>query len=303
MKKILLVADEPGWAFSRHCIELKKRLTEYKVDIAYHRQDIKAMSVNFDCVYILDPMPLRYPPPEKTILGLRCDWFHLDHPRGAKGMYEEGFMGSSAPIKGRCCIFHAVNKNQFKAFEPFVDVPFLLVQHGVDEECFDRSKYNKPKNEVLTVGTSGRHNSRNKKGFELVDEACRSAGVRHYATRYRGKITKEQMPEFYNKLDVYVCMSEKEGLHNPTLEAGAMGVPVISTRCGAAEEMIRDGENGLLINRNVNALVEALEELKDEKLRLEMGENFYQEIMKNWTWKVKIEDFRKMFGLFFERSR
>ena len=99
MKKILLIADLKGWIFERHCKEIQKRLTEYKIDIAYVRgSNIRALSPNYDLIYALDPMPIAYPCPEKTIIGLRCDWLHLDHPKGAKGMYREGFMGRYASL-------------------------------------------------------------------------------------------------------------------------------------------------------------------------------------------------------------
>ena len=300
MKNILLVIDQRGWIFERHAFELKKRLSEYRIDIVCHRENIREKSKDYDLIYVFDPMPLSYPPPNKTIMGLRVDWFYLNHPRGAKGMYEEGFMGRSACIKGNCCMMHVVNRNQLKAFEEVADIPVLLTQHGIDEECFNRSKYVKPKNDILTVGTSGRKDSPNKKSFNLVDQVCREMGIKHYKTRYRGKRTKEEMPEFYNRLDIFVSMSKYEGLCNPIMEAGAMGVPVISTRCGAAEEIIRDGESGLLISRSVMPLKEALEKMRDEEVRLEMGNKLHEEIMKNWTWKTRIEDFRNMFNKFFE---
>jgi len=91
-----------------------------------------------------------------------------------------------------------------------------------------------------------------------------------------------------------------EGLNNPTLEAGAMGVPVISTRSGAAEQVITDGENGLLIDRNVGALIEALEKMKDKSKRLEMGKKFQEEIVTKWSWDVKVKEYKDMFDYFFK---
>jgi hypothetical protein len=44
MKRILLVADEKGWAFDSHCQQIKNRLTEYRIDIAYNRQNILELS-------------------------------------------------------------------------------------------------------------------------------------------------------------------------------------------------------------------------------------------------------------------
>jgi glycosyltransferase involved in cell wall biosynthesis len=244
-------------------------------------------------------MPLLhgYPPPDKTILGLRNEFLYKEHPNGAKGLYFNGFPGRCVSLN-RCKILHMVNKNQMKVFKDIATCKLVLAQHGIDEEIFDRNKYNKVNNESMVVGISGRASSN--KGFELVVEACKQAGVKCVGTQYgRNRLSKNDMPKFYSSIDLLVCASKTEGLCNPILEAGAMGVPCISTRSGASEEMIVDGVSGLLIDRNVESLVGALNKMKDKKLRCDMGSIFYEEIMEKWTWKVKVEDFRKMFRMFF----
>ncbi len=62
-------------------------------------------------------------------------------------------------------------------------------------------------------------------------------------------------------------------------EAGSMGIPVISTKCGAAEEMIVDGVSGLIIDRNSDSLTQALNKMKDKNLRESMGNKFHEEII------------------------
>jgi len=302
MKKILLVADEPGWIFDSHCQEIKKRISEYDIDIAYRKQNIPLLSKDFDCAYVLDPIPLKhgYPPQEKTIMGLRCEFLYEEHPQGAKGLYEKGFPGRCVSIKDKCSMLHVVNKRQLRTLRDIVlDKPLVLCQHGVDETLFDRSKYEKKKNDVLVVSVSGRSSSN--KGFEIIQRACREEGCNPIGATYdHHKLTKEQMPGFYNMADVHICMSKSEGQNNPIMEAGAMGLPVISTNVGASEEMIRDGVNGLLINRDVESLRTALRTLKDPDLRNAMGDEFHKEIMQNWTWEKRINDFKEMFDLFFE---
>ena len=111
----------------------------------------------------------------------------------------------------------------------------------------------------------------------------------------RGRRSKENMPNFYKELDVYVCMSQTEGLNNGIMEAGAMGLPIVSTRCGAAEEMIKHCESGLIIDRDAERLSEALIILRSGFIRQRMGEKMKEEIRSNWTWDKRIEDFRKLF--------
>jgi len=306
MKKILLVYDISGWIFYRHCEEIKKRLShKYLIDMVSHNNDIYVLSEKYDLVYVLDPMPIKYPPQNKTIMGLRAEWFHTLNKNGPIGTYENGF--HCASLKNKCCILHVVNKRQLELFKPIVtDKPLLLVQHGVDETCFDKSLYNNNVRDEFVVGISGRVDSPNKKGFEIVNSVCNNMGIKYITTKFRGgvKLTKKEMPSFYREMDVYICMSETEGLCNTIMEAGAMGIPVISTRSGAAEEMIEDSISGLLVERSSIGLEKALRFMVENKeKRLEMGNNFYKEIMKNWAWKVKIKEYEDMFDLYFNMRK
>jgi len=296
--KILIVFDEMGWIFHSHAKQIQERLTEYDIDIIDHRQNITEISKKYDLVYVMDPMPITYPPQNKTIMGLRNEFLYKDHPESVIGLYEKGWSGRCVSIKDKCKLLHMVNKRQIEAFKDIKDKPIILVQHGIDERIFDVNvnKYKKVKNDVLTVGMSGR-DSRNKT-FGTVKLACDKTGLRFLSAQYNySRLPKEKMPEFYNKIDVYVVMSLSEGLHNGSMEAGAMKVPIISTKCGAIEEMVTDGESGLLIERNEKSLIEALEKIKDEKLRSDMGNKFHEEIITNWTWEKRIDGFRKMFEL------
>lgn len=89
MKKILIIADVKGWIFERHALEIKKRLTEYEIDVAYldeNRQELARRSRNYDLIYTMDPMPVQFDK-NKTISGLRCEFLYKNHPDGASGFY------------------------------------------------------------------------------------------------------------------------------------------------------------------------------------------------------------------------
>ncbi len=75
---------------------------------------------------------------------------------------------------------------------------------------------------------------------------------------------------------VFVLSSLYEGFPNALLEAMALGVPSVATRCPTGpEELITDGVDGILVPpRDEKALASAIERLlKDEKLRVQLGAN------------------------------
>jgi glycosyltransferase involved in cell wall biosynthesis len=84
----------------------------------------------------------------------------------------------------------------------------------------------------------------------------------------------QSRPErIFAAIDIYVCTSDTEGFSNVLLEALACGKPVIATRVGGNQEVIRDGDNGFLVPPKSPELVaRALEKLLAQpNLRVAMG--------------------------------
>lgn len=89
-----------------------------------------------------------------------------------------------------------------------------------------------------------------------IKAAAEKAGVDH-AVHFLGFV--DNTPELFAAMDIFLTASDWEGFPVSVLEAMQAGVPVIATRVGGIPEMIRDGQDGLLIEpRNPPAISSAI---------------------------------------------
>lgn len=81
-------------------------------------------------------------------------------------------------------------------------------------------------------------------------------------------------------------------------EASLMELPVISTRSGSIEDVVKDGETGILVEpNNKKALLNAMLKLaKDPDLRKKLGRAGREYITKNFSYEVVAKKFYEFFG-------
>lgn len=90
--------------------------------------------------------------------------------------------------------------------------------------------------------------------------------------KFLGNIPNRELPELLNQCDIFVMPSLYEGHPKALLEAMACGLPVLGTRVPGIQEIIMDGENGVLCETNAVGLREGLQRLIDDPgLRQRVG--------------------------------
>ena len=75
----------------------------------------------------------------------------------------------------------------------------------------------------------------------------------------------DRVPEWLKSLDLFVLPSLTEGCPNILMEAMAAGVPVVATRTGATEELVKHKVSGLLVPRgDSTSLAAAMGKIMDD---------------------------------------
>lgn len=113
---------------------------------------------------------------------------------------------------------------------------------------------------------------------------------------FEGWLERASMPERLRQADIFVFPSVQEGMPNAVLEAMACGLPVIACRIEGCEELVLDGETGLLVPPgDVAALSAALEALiNDANTRMSMGIASRERVLRDYTWKKQAQQYLQL---------
>jgi glycosyltransferase involved in cell wall biosynthesis len=126
---------------------------------------------------------------------------------------------------------------------------------------------------------------------EMKDELIllsKRLGIETYV-KFVGFVEDCLKPYYYKASDIFCLpsMMSTESFGIVNLEAMACSVPIVSSNIGGIPDVVKDGENGLLVKPNdtkelANAIIYLL---KNEYLRKEMGENG-REKLERYSWET-----------------
>ena len=151
------------------------------------------------------------------------------------------------------------------------------------------------KNKTLTIGWTGNPN-REMKGFRnIIEPAIKELQAEGFDIQLKTKFSGsyEDLLSFYQDVDL-VCIASSCDT-GPFLfsDASLCSVPAVSTRIGFPNTVIKDGENGLFIERNKEDLKTAIKQLYNDR-----------NLLQSFSSRIK-EDYLKYFnnGLFINNLR
>jgi glycosyltransferase involved in cell wall biosynthesis len=307
MVKVLLVCDRPDWAYDAIAKALIKH-NPYKdviLDLSYMKgdTDLYYKINNHDFIFVLG----------WQIMG-QIKWLHvknivplLNEKRTLTGIHSYHAWDDrktqpdtiTLPPKklvrflNKYRSVNAVSSRLYQAFKTGGVKNLFYTPNGADIEVFYPKKKLREKR-PLRVGYSGSLKHDWRKGItEIIEPASVIAGVElvkampsdgHY-------VPLDQMPDFYNEIDVYLCASTSEGFSLSVLEASATGRPVISTRVGGCEDLIVNGQNGFLVDRTPEAFAEKLIQLdRNRDLLCKMGSRNREIVEQKWSWAKRSQN-------------
>lgn len=107
----------------------------------------------------------------------------------------------------------------------------------------------------------------------MAEELQRQAASLGIADRTMFLGLRRDVPRLLSAMDVFVLTSIREGLPIALIEAMAAGLPVIASDVGSIGDLVKDGQNGLLVPaRDVAGFVGAMERLiACPSLRTQLG--------------------------------
>lgn len=334
--KIALVADVRNWAFANIAASIQERLRDrydftvfftesYANDYGRLLDDIYSSS--FDLVHFFW---------REAVLDLYIEI--LRSRRSLRHLLLESFIDTrlSFSVYDHCfltedALFHygvvfkylsdGYQVSSQRLYDTYCGIagypaPSGIIEDGVDTERFrpDENWRSPQTGRELVVGWAGNSiwgkemGSADYKGLNTIIKpaiaALQAEGYRisgNFADSSANQVPYQDMPAFYNSIDVYVCASLIEGTPNPVLEAMACAVPVISTDVGVVPQLFGPEQRRFILKeRSVEGLCQALRTLAHAPGQREILAKENLARIQGWTREAEAQKWDRFFAALLE---
>jgi sulfoquinovosyltransferase len=105
-------------------------------------------------------------------------------------------------------------------------------------------------------------------------------------TKFMGQMGGDELSQAFASADVFVMPSDSETLGFVVLESMASGVPVVGANAGGIPSLIKDGDDGFLVETgDIDVFVERMKDLQNSRFREQMGKKARAEA-ERWGWEA-----------------
>ena len=319
-KKIALIIDTEGWAFDNIAKQIKNHLMEYDIDIIPGRifegnmVRLFLFCEDHDLIHFLWRGYLSLIDREamksysEEYLGIDFEEFKTKYIYNKKitfavcdHLYLEGEeQWRTGEIFKFADSYMVTSKKIFDIYNELDKKPKMIIHDGVDLSKYKPINLERFENiDKVTVGWVGNSKFKDSNGDEdlkgvegIIKPAISELQQEGYnielnlADRNTKMIPQEEMPNFYNSIDLYVCASKTEGTPLTVLEAMAMGIPVVSTDVGVVSEVLGEkGKKYILEKRTKECLKSKIKEFitKKQNFKEISEENLVQVKNNDWS--------------------
>jgi len=133
-------------------------------------------------------------------------------------------------------------------------------------------------------------------GSGPLEEKLREMARNDDRVIFTGQLPRQEALKIVKGSDVFVLPSIHEGLSTALLEAMALEVPVVATRVGGNTEIVTDGETGLLVYPNPQAIIKAISRLlEDREFAKKLAHKAYQKVLEQYNWRVVYTKYKEVY--------
>ena len=277
LPRVLLLADRRDWAFDVSARCLARALAgrfEFRIRYVEDEPDLGAWP--FDLIYVFyygETHHLKHVRDPARIM--KCVTSHRWASGGAWGrLTPDEFARRHLSDAG---VVTVTSRKLHDLLSPHR--PVLRVRNGVDARDFAPPP---ERSGPVRFGWAG-NESDPAKGLDILR---RAAGGEFPLAVAGGAIPHENMGAFYKDIDVLCIASAAEGEPLPLLEGMAAGCFVVATDVGIVPEVIRDGENGLIVPRDAGSFRRALRRCNQNPQQVRSAGRANAELIRRqWTWE------------------
>lgn len=186
------------------------------------------------------------------------------------------------------------NKKEGDVFR-FVFIGRMVGDKGINElaQAFDRLNTSYPKTELVLVGNFEHELDPLKPETKIIIDT-------HKAINFVG--FQADVRPFLAASDAFVFPSYREGFPNVVMQAGAMGLPQIVTNINGCNEIIIEGENGVIIPpQDEEAIFEAMKRFVTSpcevaKMATKAREMITSRYEQSIVWEAILDEYKLLLG-------